>query len=174
MSKHNLTEFFELIKLNIQLKPLQLAIQIIYLYFIIKDWYIKDTIKIIPPPLNYELIDDDNNFRDIYYTLNGTNISLVEFQYPEKINNNNNDNSCIDAIEGLISERIGVYAVYINTDTDIYIIFIFHFYKKVILIDVSNLNILEFGTINDCIHHVDSHNIRYKYQLLKVINRIWA
>jgi len=173
MSKHNLTEFFELIKLNIQLKPLQLAIQIIYLYFIIKDWYIKDTIKIIPPPLNYELIDDDNNFRDIYYTLNGTNISLVEFQYPEKINNNN-DNSCIDAIEGLISERIGVYAVYINTDTDIYIIFIFHFYKKVILIDVSNLNILEFGTINDCIHHVDSHNIRYKYQLLKVINRIWA
>lgn len=171
MDKHNLGELFKLINLDMQMKPNILSIQIIYLYYIIKEWYIHDNIKNITS-INQELIDTTYRLNDIFYKINGTYISLVYPQSAEEINND--DKSCINSIEQSKLESIGVYAVYICTDKNIFIILIYNYHQKVLLIDVNTRNIVEFTNSIECINYVDAINSKYTYQLLKVVNRLFS
>jgi hypothetical protein len=163
MAKQNLTELFNFMNLDIQIK----AIQIVYLYHVIKKWYIKNTIQNVDS-IDYRLIDNNDHLDDIYYRINGTYISLVYPQSPEQINND--DKNCIKSIEQLKS----LSAVYIRTDKNVYISLLYDYHQKVLLIDVNTLNIIEFSNIAECINHVDMVNSRYTYQLLKVVNRLFS
>jgi hypothetical protein len=171
MDKHNLGELFKLINLDMQMKPNVLSIQIVYLYYIIKEWYIHDNIKNITS-INQELIDTTDRLNDIFYKINGTYISLVYPQSAEQINDN--DKSCINSIEQSKLESIGIYAVYICTDKNIFIILIYNYHQKVLLIDVNTRNIVEFTNSIECINYVDAINSKYTYQLLKVVNRLFS
>ena len=63
---------------------------------------------------------------------------------------------------------IRIFTVYITTSNNIYVIFIYHYYKKVLLIDINTLDITEFETVEESIEKLDI----YEYQFLRIIHRI--
>lgn len=168
MNKQNLDELFKLINIDTPLKRTLRAIQIIYLYYIIRDWYINDKVKVIPS-FNYEIADDMERLSDMYNEVNGKYISLVYNQFREQMNDN--DNSCIHTIEDLEANMLLTWAIHIRSDNNIFIVLIFHVKRQTLLIDTATLNILEFKNIRDCISYIDAINTKYTYHLLRVVNR---
>jgi hypothetical protein len=171
MSKQNLGELFTLLHLDTHLEPKVLAIQIIYLHFIIMEWYNKNRVKSDIPPLDYSLIRDHHTLNETFLAINGPYISLVEVHSREEINRQ--DNRCVQTLEALEAARKGLYAVYIRTDATIYVALLFFYPYKMLLIDVSTLDIMEFDSIQNCIRHVDAVHPIYTYQPLRVINRLF-
>lgn len=161
----NLKELFKILDLDIShLDPKLLSIQILYFYFIIKNWFIKDLI--VKP--SRDLI----NYKDSIYKIN----DLSELQYIigftiiEKVSNVIRNEKCIEYIKYLKLNDTYFYSIYIyiTTSNNIYVIFIYHYYKKVLLIDINTLDITEFETVEESIEKLDI----YEYQFLRIIHRI--
>jgi hypothetical protein len=161
----NLKELFKILDLDIShLDPKLLSIQILYFYFIIKNWFIKDLI--VKP--SRDLI----NYKDSIYKIN----DLSELQYMlssyialiEKVSNVIRNEKCIEYIKYLKLNDTYFYSIYITTLNNIYVIFIYHYYKKVLLIDINTLDITEFETVEESIEKLDI----YEYQFLRIIHRI--
>jgi len=161
----NLKELFKILDLDIShLDPKLLSIQILYFYFIIKNWVIKDLI--VKP--SRDLI----NYKDSIYKIN----DLSELQYIigpyiaiiEKVSNVIRNEKCIEYIKYLKLNDTYFYSIYITTSNNIYVIFIYHYYKKVLLIDINTLDITEFETVEESIEKLDI----YEYQFLRIIHRI--
>jgi len=179
MNRQNLHDFFIEANLDISefvIDPFLLSIQIIYLYFIIKDWYIKGTFKSIL--LYNQLITYKNDIynidtlSEIYGITRRSYIALLENISNKKVNT---EESLIDYIDYLKNKDICYYSIYIHTDTVMYVLFIFHRYNICLLINVHTLTIIEFKSINECIHHINCiTNHIYDYQVMRVINRYFG
>jgi len=178
MTKDNLQQFFDATRLDISsLKPYNklLAIQIIYLYFIIKDWYIKDKISSVSL-FKYLLENADNivntcNIMDACdaYLHHGY-IALLERQSPLLSNLKDTD-----AIKYLNSNDKFYYAIYIATNNTYHIIFNFHLTNIILLIDVNTQHIKEYKSIEECLHDYNiTHGYDYEYQLLRLYRRYYV
>lgn len=164
----SLKELFKILDLDIShLDPKLLSIQILYFYYIIKDWVIKDLI-IKPHHLYKDLITHKdsickiNDLSELVYIV-GSYIAIIE-----KVSNVKRDKQCIEYIKYLKSNNIYFYSIYITTPNNIYVIFIYHYYKKVLLIDINTLEITEFETVEESIEKLDI----YEYQFLRIIYRL--
>ena len=106
----NLKDLFKILDLDIShLDPKLLSIQILYFYFIIKNWFIKDLI--VKP--SRDLI----NYKDSIYKIN----DLSELQYIigsyiaiiEKVSNVIRNEKCIEYIKYLKLTDTYFYSIYI-------------------------------------------------------------
>ena len=177
MTKDNLQQFFEAAKIDISsLKPYNklLTIQILYFYFIIKDWYIKDKISSVSLFKylleNADNIVNTNNIMDAHdaYLHHGY-IALLERQSP--LLSNLKD---ADAIKYLSNNKF-YYAIYIATNNTYHIIFNFHLANIILLIDVNALHIKEYKSIEECLHDYNiTYGHDYEYQLLRLYRRYYV
>jgi hypothetical protein len=180
MTKYNLKEFFKASGVDITdilEEPNILTLQILHLYFIIKDWYIKN--KSIKIKLYNNLIENKqyiNNQIDSNIISNLTNCNYCSIIYNETpIYSSIINKPILEYIENMYKENILYYAIYVATPDNKFIIFNYDYYKIILLIDISSLNITEFKSINDCIIFLDKiSNNNYKYQILRIVKRLYS
>lgn len=177
MNKTSLKELFTVAKIDSILEPRVLLFQVSFLYFIIKDWYFKDKIRNIS--LYKELIintEEIKTIKDVSEIIN-----ITKRSYPiallEKVSNvqNNKTLKCIEYINKLKTENIFFYGITIISQNNNYVIFVYHMYNIVLLIDMYNLNINKFITLEECINNVNEiTDNKYTYQFIRVIRRSFS
>ena len=119
----NLKELFKILDLDIShLDPKLLSMQILYFYFIIKDWVINNYIR------NTYLYEDLINYKDSIYKID----DLSELQYIlssyialiEKVSNVIRNEKCIEYIKCLKLNDTYFYSIYITTLNNIYMLYL--------------------------------------------------
>jgi hypothetical protein len=176
MNKSNLIEFFNASELEISsIKSEQrlLSLLILYQYHNIFFWYSQNKIK--KQPMHTKLIE----YKDELINMNGLDnipfhlitkyISIIEVvgyitRYVD-----------IDKIMKKLlyynTNNITYKAIYIYNETNTYIIFEL-LDKKIISIDVSNLNIVESADIESSIQKLNIDSIyNYSYEIVNIIYR---
>jgi len=79
---------------------------------------------------------------------------------------------CLDYIQKMYQENLLYYGIYITSYDNTYIIFNYNYHRKILLIDITSLNIIEFKSINECIEKVNEiTENNYNYQVLRIIKR---
>ena len=180
MKEYNLKEFFKASHVDISdllLESNILSLHILHLYYIIKDWYIyKKSRKI---KLYKDIIENKDYINNNIETINIqnlTNSGYCSIIYNESsIISHIKHKSCLEYIQTMYEENEFYYAIYIRNKQDIYIVFNYDFYKKILLIDVYNLEIREFKSIIDCIEQINiiTQN-NYNYQILRIVKRPYS
>lgn len=180
MIQYNLKEFFQDTQVDISeiiKEPNILTLQILHLYYIIKDWYIQNKSKKIKL-YNNLIVNKDyiNKNIDKIQICNLTNSSYCSIIYNETpIYSSIKNKECLEYIQKMYKENIYYYSIYIRTYDNQYIIFNYDYYKRILLIDVNSLNIIEYPSINDCMNSLNkiiNHN--YKYQILRIVRRLYT
>jgi hypothetical protein len=176
MIKTNLIEYFDKVNISkqiLELSPKILAIQIITLYFQIKKWYVNnitdDNILLYRSLIeNKDILKDIHNIGELY-----SNISVYYYSLLCVVNFCpllNTDIKIKEYIKRKYKKGC-IYSIFISsTDTD-YIIFVFHIANIVILINVNNLEITEFKSLDDVIFHIDKIMPSYYYQIMRLVQR---
>ena len=72
----------------------------------------------------------------------------------------------------MYQKNILYYAIYITFEEKTYIIFNYDYHKKILLIDITSLSMIEFKSIQDCIENLkDITKNTYMYQILRIVRR---
>ncbi len=176
MNTINLNSFFQVSQVDISnliREPNILAIHILHMYYYIKEWYKNN--EYIKLTLYNNII---KNIDYINNNIKKTNISnLTGYGYISIIYNESPICSSIitpilDYIQQMYQKNILYYAIYITFEEKIYIIFNYDYHKKILLIDITSLNIIEFKSIQDCIENLkDITKNTYIYQILRIVRR---
>ena len=79
----------------------------------------------------------------------------------------------INKIEEMYQKKIQYNAIYITLEENTYIIFNYDYHKKILLIDITTLNIKEFKSIQECIDNLkDITKNTYMYQIIRIVRRL--
>jgi hypothetical protein len=169
MIKCNLIHFCEASDINIYylLDELDiLSLHILHWYYIIKDWYIENKTRKVE--IYKEFLENKhyiNNNIDSINICNLTNCGYYSIIYNESsIQPNIISNSHL--------ENKSYHAIYIKSNVKRYIIFNYSYNKKILLIEIDTLNIIEFNSIYDCIEQLNKLINNYMYQLLRIVKRL--
>jgi hypothetical protein len=177
MNKPNLIDFFKESDCNIsdliEYKNI-LSIQILHLYYNIKDWYFKNKCEKIK--IHTELLDTKDYINNQFNKLNISNLTNCAYNsilYNETpIYSSYKDNSCLKNINYIYQQEKIINSIHIITENNIYIIFNYLYYKKVLLIDIATLNITEFNSLENSIIFINNlTDTYYKYQIVNIIKR---
>jgi hypothetical protein len=176
MIKTNLIEYFDKVNISkeiLELSPKILAIQIIALYFQIKNWYVNnitdDNILLYRSLIeNKDILKDIHNIGELYSNISVYYYSLLCVVHFCPLLNT--DIKIKEYIKRKYKKGC-IYSIFISsTDTD-YIIFVFHIANIVIIINVNNLEITEFKSLDDAIFHIDKIIPSYYYQIIRLVQR---
>jgi hypothetical protein len=178
MTEYNLKSFLDISEVditNILGESNILILHILHWYYIIRDWYIsKKSIKIKLKNTIVENKDYINNEMELINISNLTYCDYCSIIYNESSIYSSLNSSCLEHIKNMYLENILYNALYIVSDSTKYIVFNFSYHNRIILINVSNLNIIEFKSIEECIDNVNKiTKNKYKYQILRIIKRLY-
>ena len=170
MSIKNLNSFFEVSQIDISeliREPNILAIHVLHMYYYIKEWYKNNTY--IKLKLYNDIIENkeyiNNNIKRANIS-NLTSCSYISIIYNESSICSSITSSLLYSLEQMYQKNILYYAIYIVFEENIYIIFNYEYHKKIILIDISTLNIKEYKSIHECLEYMNDitkTNINIKY-----------
>jgi hypothetical protein len=179
MLKDNLKDFFKDSEFDISKiinEPNILILHILHLYHIIKDWYIDNKYGKIT--FFNELIENKNYINKIFddsHISNLTQCGYCSILYNESFILNNIGTPCLDYIHKLYKENILYYTIYISTAENRFIIFNYKCHKRILLINIDNLNITEFVSINECLDNLSKTiNNNFNYQVIRVVKRPYS
>jgi hypothetical protein len=179
MNTINLNSFFQVSQVDISeliREPNILAIHILHMYYYIKDWYKNN--KYIKLMLCSDIIENKNYINNNIKKINISNLTLcgyISIIYNESPICSSITTPLLYNIEQMYQKNVLYYAIYITFEETTCIIFNYDYHKKILLIDITTLNIIEFKSINDCIENVKdiTKNI-FKYQILRIVRRPYS
>lgn len=179
MNTQNLTSFFQLSEINISDligEPNILAIHILHMYYYIKEWYKNNEYRKLV--LDNDIIknrDYINNNITKTNICNLTTCSYISIIYNETSICSSITTPLLDYIHQLYQKNILYYAIYITLRDNSYIIFNYDYHKKILLIDISTLNLIEFNSIQECIESLEKiKGNTYIYQILRIARRLYS
>ena len=176
MNTINLNSFFQVSQVDISeliREPNILAIHILHMYYYIKDWYKNN--RYIKLMLCSDIIENKNYINNNIKKINISNLTLcgyISIIYNESPICSSITTPLLYNIEQMYQKNILYYAIYITFEEKTYIIFNYNYHTKILLIDTTNLNIMEFKSIESCIEKLeDISKNTYMYQILRIVKR---